>query len=168
MRKVAEVAQVSAVRGQSLFEVIVALTVVSFIMVGLIQVATLSIRNSTFSKSKSQANGYASQLTEWLRGERDTSWITFESRGATETWCFNSLSLGWTNKGVCQTNEVIPGTIFRRQATLTCYQAGAVVLCDGVGVNTDTVNVDIKIIWTDGQGDHSVDVTTQLTNSKSK
>lgn len=153
-------------KGQSLFEVVGALAVISVLLVGLISITTTSVKNTTFSRNNETASGYAQQLAEWMRSERDANWTTFKGRGTTSpSYCFNAATLGWTNTGICAPDEVVPGTLFRRQATIICYLAGAQVVCSNVGV--DTINVDIKVTWTDGQGDHSVNLTTQLTNWKS-
>ena len=152
-------------KGQSLFEVVGALAVISVLLVGLISITTTSVKNTTFSRNNEAANAYAQQLAEWMRSERDANWNTFKGRGTTSAnYCFNNAVLGWGTIGTCSSNQVVPGTIIRRQATITCYQSNVVVACSNVGV--DTVNVAIKVSWTDGQGDHSVNFTTQLTNWK--
>lgn len=56
--------------GQSLFEVMFALSVAAMILVAVVALVATSIRNSTFSKNKALANKYASELSEWLKKEK--------------------------------------------------------------------------------------------------
>lgn len=153
-------------RGQSLFEVVGALAVISLLIVGLINITTTSVRNTTFSRNNSVANGHAQQLSEWLRGQRDTNWVSFKANAEANggIYCFDNLN--WSNSGVCGTSEVILGTTFKRSAVFTCFQGGAAsaasALCSSALVNI--IQANITVTWTDGQGDHNVNLTTQLTN----
>ena len=64
-------------KGQSLFEVVLALGIISFIMVALISLTTVSVRNASVARNKTQANRLAQEGVEWLRGERDSGYDIF-------------------------------------------------------------------------------------------
>lgn len=68
--------------GQSLFELVVAIGIVGLVLVAIVSVATISVRNTTFSKEQSLASRYTQQAMEWLRGQRDTDWDDFKGRGS--------------------------------------------------------------------------------------
>ncbi|OGM21054.1 hypothetical protein A2714_01845 [Candidatus Woesebacteria bacterium RIFCSPHIGHO2_01_FULL_38_9] len=144
------------VRGQSLFEVVIALGVMSFILVGIVSLAGTSIRNSTFSNNNALASKYTQEGMEWIRQERDTTiWSTFSARDADNSpspqtatsYCISGLT--WVS-GPCG-STTITGTIFTREADLTW-------------VNSDTTDVDVRVSWTDAQGTHTVRSSTLFTN----
>jgi len=58
-------------KGQSLIEVILALSVVVIILVGLIRVAVVSMRNARYARDEAQATQYAQQSIEEARRLRD-------------------------------------------------------------------------------------------------
>jgi len=142
-------------QGQSLFEVVVAIGIVSAILVGVMSLATHSISNSTFSREQALAQTYTQEAVEWLRGERDMNWDTFSanSSGTGQTWCLSALS--WGNAGSCSPSEVISGTNFAREATLTM-------------VNQDEIHVLVSTSWEGKGGQHEARIQTKLNNWKAK
>ena len=108
-------------KGQSLFEVVVAVGVIALIMVGVVTLSTRSIRNSRFARDESLATKHAQELLEWLRNERDNSWSGLTSKIAAPNWglwCLPDLS--WTSSvaGVCNDPGYwvnIPGTFYKRE-----------------------------------------------------
>lgn len=153
--------------GQSLFEVVIALAVISVVIVALINVTTVSIRNTSFARNNTVASRYAQEATEWLRGERDTSWTTFVGYGLTSVHCLDSLT--WTNLGNCSSAEVIPNTPFTRQVTIACFSNGGTIvagLC--TNANVDTLQATVTVQWTDAQGSHTVSTPVQFTNWRSQ
>lgn len=142
----------SLLRGQSLFEVVVALALISVVLTSVVALAVTSIKNASFSKNNAQANRYAQETIEWLRIERDRNWTNFANRsvgGNGRVWCLPSLS--WPDSdGSCAANQVIPGTIFLREVRLV------------LGVNL--INVAVTIRWNDSSGTRSVVNNTILTN----
>jgi len=135
-------------KGQSLFEVIFALGIAAIILVAMASLATTSIRNSTFSKDSAAATQLASQTTEWLRSERDTSWTLFVARSTSlgKTWCLSTLA--WPgSSGAC--GPQVTGTIFTRSVTLTSKDADT-------NPGDDTVVADILVTWSDAQGTHDI------------
>lgn len=155
------------ISGQSLFEVVVALAVISVVIVGLINVTTISIRNTSFSRNNTSATRLAQEATEWLRGERDAGWTTFITNAHNSSvYCLNSLI--W-NSGNCLTNETIQGN-FYRQVSFLCYINSPPTpptlppACNTIGVNI--VEANVSVVWTDAQGSHTVSTPTQLTKWK--
>lgn len=146
-------------KGQSLFEVVVAIAISALIITAIVALVTNSIRNSTYSKNESLATDSAQQLLEWLRGQRDLDVTTFLSKidssvsGGSSTYCF--INLDWSKptfgtKPICKTGtDEIPGTIFLREATFSQVPLSQ--------TNNKTVfNAEVVVSWTDSQGDHKV------------
>lgn len=128
-------------KGQSLFEVMIAMAIVSIVLISIVSLASLSIRATVFSRSQTEATRFTQQAIEWLQGEKSADWTTFEGYiTSSNTYCLNSLT--WTNPGVCSSAEIISGTIYTRQVTFT-----------NNGDTTYTADVDTS--WTDAQGVHT-------------
>lgn len=65
-------------KGQSLFEVVIALAVLSIILMGLIRTVIISLKNVEYSANKNLALNLAQSAIESLRKERDeTNWEVF-------------------------------------------------------------------------------------------
>ena len=151
--------------GQSLFEVIFAVAIVALLLTGVVALTTTSVRNSSFSRNTSLANGHAQEAVEWLREERDKDWDAFKNRARVSTeWCLRSLT--WSSPSFsssCDTSDYLGSTIFIRDLTFTCYRDGPPsISCSNSSVN----NIEglVVVSWTDAQGTHDVRVTTRLTN----
>jgi len=137
-------------KGQSLFEVVTALGVVTIIIVALVALASNSIHNSNFSRDKALATRYSQEATEWLREERDTNWDIFSSKAETPTWCLPSLS--WTAASVGNCNgDYLSGTRFQREIFFSL-------------VDAKTVGVQVIVSWQDAKGTHQVNSATTLTD----
>ncbi|OGM09131.1 hypothetical protein A2159_01725 [Candidatus Woesebacteria bacterium RBG_13_34_9] len=135
-------------QGQSLFELVVAISVIALILMGIVSVAAVSVRNSSFSRNSTIANKYAQEATEWLRQQRDSNWSVFSTHSDSSgiTTCLGSEPLNaWGN---C---SAISG-IFYRQVTLTT---------DAADINI--INSEVLVTWTDSQGDHEINDTTIFT-----
>jgi len=140
-------------KGQSLFEVVVALAISALIITTIVSLVSNSIRNSTFSKNKTLAARYAEEATEWLRGERDREITAFRTNIQTSLnspRCFNSLS--WSGIGACSPGEVIADTPFTREMTFSISLIGA----------KDLIQADIVVFWNDSQGYHEVRSATNF------
>lgn len=140
-------------KGQSLFEVVIALAISALIIVTLVALVSAAIRNSTFSKNKTLAARYAQDATEWLRGERDTDWDALSSRSSAGdgiTWCLTTLA--WpASAGSCSGN-FIGGTEFEREITLSYPNP----------LDPSNIQADISIKWSDSQGEHEVRSATNF------
>lgn len=84
---------------QILIELTIALAVAMVAILGLIQSATKSVSNSTFSQNQSQATNNITQAVEWLRNEKNTSWPDFIDHAASPKYCLNTLD--WNTPSVC-------------------------------------------------------------------
>lgn len=142
--------------GQSLFEVVLALSIMALIILGVVILATVSIKNSDFSRDKTLAARYSQEALEWLRGERDENWEVFFAKGSTggSEWCLNVLSWPAT-QGDCSTT--LAG-LFERKAFLT----------QRIISGQDEIEAKVTVSWTDSGGFHEVSSVTSFTNYKAK
>ena len=85
--------QESFVRGQSLFELVLAIGVSALVIVVLVSLVSNALQNSVFSRNQTLASRYAQSATEWLRGQRDNNIATFITNTATTTWCLKDEPL---------------------------------------------------------------------------
>ena len=132
--------------GQSLFEVVVAIALISIVMITIVSLVTTSTRNSVYSRNKTEANRYAQEGIEWVRGERDVQgYQLFEILAGTTPRCLDTLI--WRSASPCPT---IPTTIFTREIFFTPVDDG--------------VKTAVSVTWTDGQGDHVVTEETILSD----
>ncbi len=139
-------------RGQSLFEVVLALGVITAITVGIVSLTVISIRNAGFSKNKTLAGRYAQEATEWLRSERDNDFTIFETHAQTSQWCL--ISLNWNNVGACGESDKITGTPLLRDVTFSTN------LVSGKTV----IETSIRVYWGDAQGAHEVRSATSFSD----
>jgi len=141
--------------GQSLFEVIVAIGVIAAVIVGVVVLATNSIRNTTFTRNNSLATRYAQEAIEWLRGERDADWATFRANAGVSgnKYCLDALN--WTKPQACNATEVISDTILTRSVTFS-------------NILATQVNANVTVSWNDSQGAHQVATSTVYTDWRSR
>lgn len=140
-------------KGQSLFEVVLALGVITAITVGIVSLAVGSIRNAAFSKSKTLAGRYVQEATEWLRSERDTDFSAFETYTLTSIWCLTGLN--WNKVGACGDMDNIVGTSLFRDVSFSTPDSSP---------GKTIIQADIRVYWTDAQGDHEVSSITSFSD----
>lgn len=141
-----------ASKGQSLFEVVIALAISTIIIVSLVSLVSNSIRNSTFSKNKTLASRYSQEATEWLRGQRDLDTATFKTNSLIPTWCLKDLS--WSIGRACNSGEEIAGTPFTREIYfVTTIVSGKTI-----------TQADVVVFWTDSQGVHEARSATNFSD----
>lgn len=138
-------------KGQSLFEVLLALAVAALIIIAIVALATTSIRNARFSRNQSLTTRYAQEAIEWLRGQRDEDWDTFAPRALTPLWCLKSLSWTDTVVGGCGSSDFISDTIFKREISFTILDASK-------------IDTEVKVYWEDAQGLHETKTVTTFTD----
>ncbi len=142
--------------GMSLFEIVLSIGVLTLVLAGIVSLATTSVRNSTFSKEKTLSSKYAQEASEWLRSERDIDRTAFINRaGAVDVavnYCLQTLV--WSNTGVCSAGEVITGTPFKRDLTLT----------KKITSTKTVIEADVVVSWTDSQGEHQARSSTYLSD----
>jgi Tfp pilus assembly protein PilV len=145
--------------GQTLFEIVFAIVVTSIALIAVINLATISIRNTTFSRDKTLASRHTQEAVEWLRGQRDADWNAFASNvSKSSSWCLAGLS--WTSDGTHQgtcggAGDFISGTKFKRSVSFT-------------SVTSDTISFDVATSWDDANGTHVVSASNVFTNWKSR
>jgi Tfp pilus assembly protein PilV len=148
-------------RGQSLFEVVVAVAITALIIVAIVSLAVNSIQNSNYSRNKTSSSTYSQQATEWLRGQRDIDpgdfFGTYATVLAPSGYCLPTLA--WTPSvadAVHGCTAKIPGTIFTRWVTFNrSVQNGKTV-----------VGTDVTVSWSDSQGIHQVTDSTNLADTR--
>jgi len=147
-------------KGQSMFEVVVAIFIMALIIVGVIILSTNSISNSSFSKNKTLAGRYAQEAIEWLRSQRDADMTIFTGRVSAVPYCLTDISLAnpWSNIGTCTSTEVIPETSFRREASLSTSQISL----------KNVIEATVVVYWSDSKGSHEVRSVTNFTDIREK
>jgi Tfp pilus assembly protein PilV len=142
-------------KGQSMFELVVAIAICALIIVAIVSLTTVSINNSSYSKNKALASTYAQQATEWLRGQRDSNIDTFIANATTPAWCLQDL--GFTrpavNPAVDCTGKITNTPFVRWVSFNTSLQGGKTV-----------VEADITVSWSDSQGTHTVKSATNFSD----
>jgi len=147
-------------RGQSLFELVVAIGISALIIVVLVSLTSNALQNAAFAKNETLAGNYAQEATEWLRGQRDSNTTVFETKVAESfgvAKCFNTLT--WSGPvAACGSGETITDTPFVRQIT---FISKDVV----VGLVTKTiVEASVTVSWTDSKGLHEVTNATYFSD----
>lgn len=141
-----------SIKGQSLFEVVIALGISAIVVVALVGLTSTSIRNATFSKNKTLAGRLAEEATEWLRGERDEDVVTFVTNSQTPIWCLTNLN--WANPGACGSGDEVAGTRFMRE----------LVFSEDAGTPETIIEANVRVWWSDSQGEHEVRSATNFTD----
>ncbi len=150
------------IRGQSLFEVVVAIAILAIVLVGVVSLAATSVSNSSYSKNKTRSNRYSQEAFEWLGkiNERDGFFELADLAGDSITYpngrkyCFPAI----VSDGVSDLDLIpcpsanIPNTPFSRHVTLTSIPP------DG-----EEVLVTIEVEWDDAKGTHVVKTSTTFT-----
>ena len=145
--------------GQSLFELVVAVSVVGLTLVAILQLVSTSISNNTFSEDRTRATQYTQEALEWARAERDRDWGEFTAQAGTgvgNTHCIATLpaDVNGLSGTECGAEEFITDTILRRQITLI-YDPG---------IDQNSVDVRVVTSWEDSDGVHESRISTYLTN----
>lgn len=145
-------------KGQSLFEVVVAIGISALIITAIVSLVTNSVRNSTFSKNESIASDNAQQLLEWLRGQRDTDIAGFLAKirpgTGSSVYCFTNLD--WSKPTSCIAGrDEISGTTFLRQGVFTDVSPSP---------NKTVFNAEVTVTWADSGGDHKVTDSTDFSD----
>lgn len=144
-------------KGQSLFEVVVALAISTVIIVALVSLASVSIRNAAFSRNKTISSRFVQETTEWLRSQRDDDPTAFIAN-AQGTWCMPSLVWDTSLHRSCSIDEVIPQTQFTREITFTTNTVFV------GGVDKTLINAEVLVFWEDSQGVHEVKSSTDFSD----
>src|SRR5688572_26426225 len=137
-------------KGQSLFEVVIALAISAIVIIALVSVVSSSIQNANFSRDKTLASNYVQETIEWLRSQRDNDITTFETNTQIPNWCFQTLSWNPAQIGFCSDDNQIANTRFFRDVIFT----RSTVACKTI--DCTIVEVEVDVHWFDSQGSHEV------------
>lgn len=146
------------IKGQSLFEVVIAIFIMAMVIIGVVILATNSIANSSFSRNKTLAGRYTQEAIEWLRSQRDADINMFISKISPIPYCLNTLT--W-NMNTCGTDEFVVdvatgNTIFKREVILSTSQMGLFPNLKNV------IEVNVKVFWDDSKGYHEARSATNF------
>lgn len=140
-------------KGQSLFEIVLALGLITLILTAVVGLASLSIKNSSFSQLQTTATRHVETTMEWLREEKESDWTnfyTFASNSSNSKWCFNNLS--WADATLGECSDFISDTNFKREITFV------------TSLEPREVQVMVDVNWLDSSGYHEVSSTSDFTN----
>lgn len=141
-------------KGQSMFEVVLALFIITMIIVAVVILSTTSISNSLFSRNKTLANKYSQEAIEWLRSEKEKDISLFITRSG--TYCLDSLS--WLKNRNCNEAEVINSTVFKRELSIS----------KSVVSGKNIIDATVVTSWTDSKGLHQARVVTNFSDIREK
>ena len=131
--------------GQSLIELLVALTLIMLVVVAVVGLAAVSIKTSYFAKRETTAKRYAEEAMEWLREQKKSNWTDFLFAKSGNTYCFNSSPIdGWSSN--C--DATLDG-IYKREVTLSS--------------SSDNVTVTVVVSWSDSSGTHETKLVSVFT-----
>jgi Tfp pilus assembly protein PilV len=138
-------------KGQSLFEVMVAVAISALIITAVVGLASTSIQNSSYSRDRNLASNYVQELNEWFRSQRDSDIITLRINVVkSPIWCFVKTS--WEKFTACGATDYVEGTKFIRQSTLNMEVVN----------NKDLLEITTTVSWQDSKGLHQVSSSTDL------
>jgi len=143
--------------GQSMFELIVAIGVVSVTLVAIVGLVSATIANSTFTKNRTFAARHTNDAIEWVREQRDAGFSQLASRGSSTGSYYCVPTLNWpASAGQCSSSasNQIPGTNFFREVRLI-YNAGS---------SPNEVEVQAATYWKDSSGSHESRASTIVSN----
>lgn len=142
-------------KGQSIFEVIAAIGLISLIMIVIVAMAGLSVKNNSYSRNNTLATRSSEETLEWLKEQKDTNWTDFSEHAVNQKWCFPTLSFVDGKVGPCGSEDFIQGTEIKREVNFST-------------IDTSNIQTITTIYWTDTGGYHEVSSVTDLTNWQAK
>lgn len=145
-------------KGQSMFEVVLALFIITMIIVAVVILSTNAISNSLFSRSKTQASRYSQEAIEWLRNQRETNSEAFTTAASVPTYCLNNNPPDFGNVGSCTSVELIPNTILKRD----------LVFESSIVSGKTIINATVITSWEDSRGYHEVRAVTDFSDIREK
>jgi len=148
-------------KGQSLYELVVAIGIMALVVIAVVSLAVNSIHNSNYSKNNSQASTYAQEASEWLRGQRDANITTFLTNAVNPNpWCLKSEPIvSWPgSSGSCSPTDFMSGTPFIRQVNFTVTSPSG----------KTQIEADVIVSWTDSKGIHQVKNDTNFSDLRQR
>lgn len=147
--------------GQSMFEVVLALFIITMIIVAVVILSTNAISNSLFSRSKTQGSRYSQEAVEWIRAQRELNSSDFIALTNGTTYCLDSLPqlLSSAPNRSCSDSEKIAGTNLIREVNFTQS-----TLAGGEKI----VNATVVTYWEDAKGYHETRSVTDFSDIREK
>lgn len=150
---------INKTEGFSLIEVIVFMTLVSIVLISAVGFTMRLVHTMSYNQHKLYATHYVQDLKEWLDGERESDWVTFQSYSseAGVAYCVNneiaiSNTLASLSTGTCGFTGV--GTqdprVFRRTLILTKDVPGT----------ANRVTALLEVAWMEDNVLHTESITT--------
>lgn len=146
-------------KGQTLVEALIALGVAIVIISAIVVSVISSLSNAQFTKNQNQANHFAQEGMEIVRGIRNSSWTTFSALSSTY-YCLSANSTTLVVRGADGCGQNVG--IFVREVLVEHSSASC------VGTSRITVNVswsDSKCTDTSNTFCHKVDFISCLGNN---
>lgn len=117
-------------KGSTILEVLIATALIAISIIAALALNNSSQKTSSYSRDLNSATTYNNQVINWLRNLRtQMGWTSFISELTADasnslTYCLNTLPTTPTlfsslSGGSCAEDDVIPGTIFTRQAVIS-------------------------------------------------
>ncbi len=151
-------------RGQSILEVVIATTMISIAIIAALSLANQSQKSTNYAKLLDQATAYNNQVADYLRNQKSLlGWAAFaeklnsDASGNVATYCLDTIpdsstaSFTTLNARTCTDTDLISGTIFLRQVTVTTSQ-----------INQGVIPITITTTWPDSTPRNST-LTLELT-----
>lgn len=107
--------------GTSILEIVIATAMITVAVIAALSLTNKSQSQNSYSRKSSEASGYASQVIDWARAERETlGWASLNTIGA-GVYCLNSLPASYLTMtaGACTPATYIPNTSFTRNLTIS-------------------------------------------------
>ena len=151
-------------KGQSLVEVVVALSIAVLIVIAFTNATLVAVRDAQFAKNQNQATRIAQRSLELIRAVRDQdnevdsgTWNSLwgsSSLNSGKCYILNETDATLTSATNCNdTSDQQIDSVFKRKIRLTNSPS-----------TPGKIDVYVKVYWTDGRGTHASETTTLLTN----
>jgi len=141
-------------KGQSLYEVIIALGVMIIVIVSLLSLASNSVKNARLSRTRTLATRHSQETLEWLRNQRDQDWDDFYSQTNQNIWCIISDPPSWespSKSGDCNTDDIIQGSLFSREVEFS-------------QIDANNIKATVRVFWEGKDGYKEIKNITYFTN----
>lgn len=138
--------------GQSLIEMVIAIGMMSFLMVAILSVTSLSIKNTRVAQDRSQAVGLAQEGIELMRTYRDFSWTDFYNLANGQSYILEdnwTVESGLSQIGCDQTNYFDASNYYSRCVSLSTVEVNSVV-------------IEVVVYWQEGSQLKSISQSTTL------
>lgn len=155
-------------QGQSLIEVVVALSVASIVITSLLIVVINSLKNAQFAQTQVRATKLASQAIEQIRAVRDRDGIvTFTSASGvtkfSDLWLINMNNACSPNPCAFKVNADLSLVQTNQASDTEALGDGLsreVVISDSNDSHQTEKTVTVKVRWTDSSGTHESNLQT--------